>query len=182
MDQPKRAPTAAYDPLRTQRSDLPFAKAAIMTTRVATCRCGQLRAICFGEPVRVSVCHCLECQKRTGSAFSVQARWPNDGIDLTGDHKSWSRTTDSGSSATYRFCPICGSTLACTREGMSALRRSRWVRSRFPPSRLRISQFMRNVSTIGLRCSEIKSNTWTRCHSPTLVDTAERKPVRQTAS
>jgi len=28
-----------------------------------------------GEPVRVSVCHCLECQRRTGIAFSVQARF-----------------------------------------------------------------------------------------------------------
>ena len=46
-----------------------------MTTRTATCRCGQLRAECQGEPVRVSVCHCLDCQKRTGSVFAAQARW-----------------------------------------------------------------------------------------------------------
>lgn len=92
-----------------------------MTTRVATCRCGQLRATCSGEPVRVSVCHCLECQKRTGSAFGVQARWPNDDIGFTGDHRTWSRTADSGNRATYRFCPICGSTLAYTNEGMAGV-------------------------------------------------------------
>src|SRR5262245_60383971 len=34
-----------------------------MQIRTATCRCGQLKALCEGEPVRVSVCHCLECQK-----------------------------------------------------------------------------------------------------------------------
>ena len=89
-----------------------------MTTRVATCRCGQLKAICSGEPVRVSVCHCLACQQRTGSAFAVQARWPDDHVDITGEHKIWSRTGDSGSRATYRFCPVCGSTLAYTIDDM----------------------------------------------------------------
>ena len=45
-----------------------------MTTRRAQCSCGQLAAICAGEPVRVSVCHCLECKRRSGSAFSNNAR------------------------------------------------------------------------------------------------------------
>jgi hypothetical protein len=31
--------------------------------RTATCRCGRLKAECKGEPVRVSVCHCLDCQR-----------------------------------------------------------------------------------------------------------------------
>src|SRR6185295_9046576 len=34
-----------------------------MMTRRATCSCGQLRVTCTGEPVRLSMCHCLECQK-----------------------------------------------------------------------------------------------------------------------
>lgn len=46
-----------------------------MTTRRATCTCGQLGVDCEGDPVRVSVCHCLPCQQRTGSAFGVQARF-----------------------------------------------------------------------------------------------------------
>jgi hypothetical protein len=49
-----------------------------MTTRTASCRCGALRAICEGEPVQVSVCHCLECQRRSGSAFAAQARRPDE--------------------------------------------------------------------------------------------------------
>jgi hypothetical protein len=53
--------------------------------RVATCRCVNLRAECAGEPVRVSVCHCLECQRRTGSAFSVQARFPAGSVEVEGD-------------------------------------------------------------------------------------------------
>ncbi|MEM9670420.1 MAG: GFA family protein [Pseudomonadota bacterium] len=58
------------------------------------------------EPVRVSVCHCLECQKRSGSAFAVQARWPDAQIELTGTYKTWRRTADSGRKATYYFAAI----------------------------------------------------------------------------
>jgi hypothetical protein len=33
-----------------------------------------------GEPVRISVCHCLACKRRTGSAFGYQARFPIAGF------------------------------------------------------------------------------------------------------
>jgi hypothetical protein len=39
-----------------------------MSTRFASCRCGQLTAQVVGDPVRVSICHCLACQRRTGMA------------------------------------------------------------------------------------------------------------------
>ena len=77
--------------------------------RIATCRCGQLQATCRGEPVRVSVCHCLECQKRSGSAFATQARWPESDVTITGAHRMWERVADSGHKASYQFCPECGS-------------------------------------------------------------------------
>ena len=82
-----------------------------MTTHTASCRCGQLTAIAQGDPVRVSVCHCLACQKRTGSAFSVQARWEAESVEISGDAKQWTRTADSGQTTTYSFCPECGSTV-----------------------------------------------------------------------
>src|SRR3546814_12386839 len=53
-----------------------FRRGAGMRTYTATCRCGQLRAVCEGEPVRVSVFHCLECQKRSGGAFAAKEGWP----------------------------------------------------------------------------------------------------------
>jgi hypothetical protein len=89
-----------------------------MTVRIATCRCGQLRATCTGEPVRVSVCHCLACQKRSGSAFAAQARWPDTGVELAGEFGEWSCRSDSGSRATFRFCPTCGATVAYANEGL----------------------------------------------------------------
>jgi|HubBroStandDraft_6_1064221.scaffolds.fasta_scaffold60507_2 hypothetical protein len=35
-----------------------------MTNHEAACSCGHLRLTCQGDPVRVSMCHCLECQRR----------------------------------------------------------------------------------------------------------------------
>ena len=87
------------------------------TLRTATCRCGQLRVHCTGDPVRISVCHCLECQKRSGSAFAVQARWTDQKIKHMGKYEIWQRLADSGHLATYRFCPVCGSTVSYIIEG-----------------------------------------------------------------
>ncbi len=82
-----------------------------MTEHAASCRCGQLRAVAHGDPVRVSVCHCLACQKRTGSAFSAQLRWSAECVEVEGASKAWTRTADSGQTCTYHFCPECGSTV-----------------------------------------------------------------------
>src|SRR4029078_3251383 len=84
---------------------------AEVTEPPAPCRGGQLRAVAKGDPARVSVCHCLACQKRTGSAFSTQARWPAECVEVEGASKAWSRTADSGQTTTYHFCPECGSTV-----------------------------------------------------------------------
>lgn len=80
--------------------------------RVATCRCGSLKAECMGEPILLSVCHCLECKRRTGSVFSAQARFLAENVEVIGAFHTFVRTADSERSLTYRFCPNCGSTVA----------------------------------------------------------------------
>ena len=80
-----------------------------MTAHTASCRCGQLRATVTGEAVRVSVCHCLNCKKRSGSAFAVQARWPKEHVRIEGQSKTFVKVADSGNRATFHFCPECGS-------------------------------------------------------------------------
>ncbi|WP_423603001.1 GFA family protein [Sphingomonas sp. MS122] len=80
--------------------------------REASCRCGAVRVACRGEPVRISVCHCLACQQRTGSAFASQVRFPAERVTVTGGTRVWTRTGDSGAAIDYRFCPECGSTMA----------------------------------------------------------------------
>ena len=78
---------------------------------VASCACGQLRAEVTGDPVRVSICHCTECRRRTGSAFSHNARFLPGQVRLSGADRSFTRTGDEGSRITYHFCPDCGVTV-----------------------------------------------------------------------
>jgi hypothetical protein len=83
----------------------------VSPARTATCACGQLSIECQGDPVRVSVCHCLDCKKRSGSAFAAQARFPADRVTVSGRSNQWSRVGDEGGGAVFDFCPGCGSTV-----------------------------------------------------------------------
>jgi hypothetical protein len=84
--------------------------------RQAACSCGQLRLTAKGDPVRISICHCLACQRRTGSAFGFQARFPADRVRVDGRHTEYVRISDFGEERTFRFCPDCGSTVFYTAE------------------------------------------------------------------
>src|SRR5262245_4444663 len=88
-----------------------------MTIRRASCSCGQLRIACEGEPVRISMCHCLECQKRTGSPFGMQLRFRGPQVTIEGKATEFERVGDQGNRITFRFCPTCGSTLYWTMSG-----------------------------------------------------------------
>ena len=58
--------------------------------------------------MRVSMCHCLACQRRTGSAFSYQARFPRERVEITGVAKDYTRLSDDeGEPRTFSFCPEC---------------------------------------------------------------------------
>jgi hypothetical protein len=82
-----------------------------MTIRHAACSCGQLCVACEGEPVRLSMCHCLDCQRRTGSIFGVQARWPGGQVAIKGKATKFVRAGDSGNKISFYFCLTCGTTL-----------------------------------------------------------------------
>lgn len=46
----------------------------------------------------------------------MQARWPNDRIDITGPSTEYVRISDEGEERTFRFCPTCGTTVFWTTE------------------------------------------------------------------
>ena len=85
--------------------------------RTASCSCGQLTLTTAADPVRVSVCHCLACQRRTGSVFGAQARFPADAVTIRGTAKQYVRIGDAGGRATFHFCPDCGATVHYTMAG-----------------------------------------------------------------
>ena len=87
-------------------------------SHTAVCSCGQLSAVASGDPVRVSVCHCLACQRRTGSVFAAQARFPTQAVAVSGRSTTYARVADSGHTLTFHFCPGCGSTVYYTNDSL----------------------------------------------------------------
>ena len=83
-----------------------------MTTRTAACHCGALSLECEGEPRKVSMCHCRECQRRTGSLFSVAVFYTSDHVALPeGGFAGFTRASASGFAVTFHFCTRCGTNL-----------------------------------------------------------------------
>ena len=60
-------------------------------------------------PLALVLCHCKNCQKQAGSALSVVAVLPRDGLRLSGDLKTYEDYGSSGQKVFRRFCPNCGS-------------------------------------------------------------------------
>lgn len=89
-----------------------------MATRNASCSCGQLTVTTEEDPIRISICHCLACQRRTGSLFGAQARFRRAAVTISGVSTPYVRVGDSGGKATFHFCPSCGSTVHYEIEGM----------------------------------------------------------------
>lgn len=73
-----------------------------MTIRTGQCLCGQARLAAEGEPIRIGICHCTDCRKEGGSAFTFYAVWPSDRVRHTG------QTTEHRG---QHFCPHCGARL-----------------------------------------------------------------------
>lgn len=92
-----------------------------MPNRIASCSCGQLVARVTGDPVRISICHCLACQRRTGSPFAEQARFPRDNVSVSGMSTAYVRVGDEGGRSTFHFCPTCGDTVYYESEGLDSV-------------------------------------------------------------
>jgi hypothetical protein len=83
----------------------------MVATRNASCHCGQLRLEVEGDPFAVSICNCLACQRRTGSAFGMQAGFKADQVQVVGRFSDYSRISDEADRKehVFHFCPDCGS-------------------------------------------------------------------------
>ena len=83
-----------------------------MKVRTATCHCGALVLLCTGMPIKISMCHCLDCQRRTGSAFSVAVFYARGSVTLqSGTSQEFDRESASGYPVRFNFCGTCGTNL-----------------------------------------------------------------------
>jgi hypothetical protein len=75
--------------------------------RTGGCLCGAVRYSVRGDPVHVRRCHCADCRKESGSAFTVYAHWPVEAFEMSGEISSYDGRG---------FCPRCGSRLVDTSD------------------------------------------------------------------
>ena len=70
----------------------------------ASCQCGNLTAeIADGAEAMTVACHCIDCQKRSGSPFGVMAYYPDASVAIGGEAREYARPTDSGHTFTTGF-------------------------------------------------------------------------------
>lgn len=82
------------------------------STLTGSCQCGQIRYEISGDPEELVICHCLDCQKQSGSAFGMSLGLkPQQFHLLAGTPKIFAWKCDSGRTKDCAFCPECGSRL-----------------------------------------------------------------------
>jgi hypothetical protein len=82
------------------------------------CHCGAIAYEAEIDPDKVTICHCTDCQRITGTAYRVTAvAAEKDFRILRGKPKEYVRTADSGNRRANGFCPDCGSQLYATAAG-----------------------------------------------------------------
>jgi hypothetical protein len=73
-----------------------------MQTITGGCLCGKVRLSACGAPLRVGICHCLDCRKHHGALFYAAAIYPDTAVTIEGS---------TGEFAGRNFCPACGSSV-----------------------------------------------------------------------
>ena len=82
-----------------------------MTTMTGGCMCGAVRYTADAAPIFSGVCHCTNCQRHTGSAFSCVIAIPKPALSMTGQTRQFSHKGDSGKDVITTFCPVCATRL-----------------------------------------------------------------------
>ena len=78
------------------------------TQREGGCACGAVRYRLTSDPLVVHCCHCLNCQRQTGSAFVVNLLIETDRVEfLSGDPQPVDAPRDDGSVQRVFRCPTC---------------------------------------------------------------------------
>ncbi len=103
---------------------------------VARCQCGQLTVTGPGPSPAIVACHCIDCQRRSGSPFGVAVYYPTESLAVSGRSTEYSRATAAGGQFRTHFCPDCGSTVHMDGDknpGMSGIPVGAFADPSFPP-------------------------------------------------
>jgi len=76
--------------------------------REGGCSCGEVRYRLTDEPLFVHCCHCLNCQRQTGSAFVINLLIESDRVEVvSGTPQAVEVPRDDGSTQRIFRCPMC---------------------------------------------------------------------------
>ena len=82
------------------------------TDIIGGCLCGSVRYTCDADPSAPHICHCKDCRKQSGTAFSMFIDVPREALQLSGRAlKSYTNKGDSGGKVIRKFCDQCGSSV-----------------------------------------------------------------------
>ena len=82
------------------------------TSFTGGCLCGAIRYEVSAEPIMMFNCHCRDCQRSTGGAFTPVVYVPAKAFKITkGSARYYSTASDMGGHNKRGFCPYCGSRL-----------------------------------------------------------------------
>ena len=106
------------------------------------------------------MCHCLACKRRTGSAFSNNARFPEDAVTIHGRVAQFTRVGDEGGRVTYSFCPDCGTTVHYRiddQPGLIAIPVGAFADPAFPPPFLSFYHTSRRNPWVEIHAEPLKT-------------------------
>ncbi len=85
-----------------------------------SCLCGNVTYSSDADPIAMANCHCADCQKQTGSAFSTVVVVPKAAFQIEGDTLSSFTTTgdETGKPTARHFCTACGSPVVTYSEAV----------------------------------------------------------------
>jgi hypothetical protein len=87
-----------------------------------TCLCGDIAYRCEAAAVTTAICHCRDCQKQSGSAFSVNLLVPAAALQVSGASlRSVFTEGASGASVRRHFCGNCGTPVYTEMAALPAL-------------------------------------------------------------
>lgn len=72
------------------------------------CLCGAIRYRLDAAPLLVYICHCHDCQVRSGSAFSLSILVRTSDLSVSGSVNALRRTSPKGREIEDNACPGCG--------------------------------------------------------------------------
>ena len=85
------------------------------------CLCGNIRYKSEADPLVTVLCNCINCQKQSGGAYSLNVVLPKGSLEVQGEMTTYVDTGDSGQTLDRNFCARCGSSISSEPSAMGTI-------------------------------------------------------------